>query len=272
MLMPLLSACPLNRRAYEKPLGYAGDFRMMELVFTEKLGGEGLFGRFLHSICQNYTLARAVVGRELVTRRALAEVSEKPGNDPVRVLALAAGPAVELRRFVHETKALRRPMELILLDQDRFAHEAAHRQITRVLLEEHKGMLPVSVHCLHFSVRQLMRPQTEDEQRILADVLQDLDLIYSAGLYDYLPERVATALTRALFQLLAVGGRLLLGNLVETPDSTWVMDYVWGWPLVYRDEASMRRLATRLGPTASAPKIASDATGRCLFLDVTRGE
>ena len=56
MLMPMFMACPLHRRAYEKPLGYAGDYRMMELCFTRELGGEGLFGRFLHSVGQNYTL------------------------------------------------------------------------------------------------------------------------------------------------------------------------------------------------------------------------
>jgi hypothetical protein len=62
---------------------------------------------------------------------------------------------------------------------------------------------------------------------------------------------------------------LLLGNLVETSDSTWVMDYVYDWPLIYRDEASMLRLANGLDANASA-QIARDATGRCLFLDVTR--
>ncbi len=270
MLMPLLAACPLHRRAYEKPLGYAGDFRMMELVFTEKLGGEGLFGRFLHSIGKNYTLARAVVGREVVVRQAIRAAAKRAGDGPVRVLALAAGPAVELRRFLHEIKELDRPMELILLDQDRLAHEAAHRQLTRVLLEEHKGMLPASVRCLHFSVRQLVRPQTEEEHRVVEDILGNLDLIYSVGLYDYLPERVAAALTLVLFRRLRAGGRMLLGNLVETPDSTWVMDYVWGWPLVYRTEADMLRLAKGLDLGAASWEIARDMTERCLFLDVTR--
>jgi hypothetical protein len=270
MLMPLMAACPLNRRAYEKPLGYAGDFRMMELVFTEELGGEGLFGRFLHSICQNYTLARAVVGREAVVRQAIGAVAERPAEGPARVLALAAGPAIELRRFLHETTSLNRPMELILLDQDRFAHEAAHRQLTRVLLEQHKGLLPATVRCLHFSVRQLLRPQTAEEQSVVEDSLANLDLIYSAGLYDYLPERVASALTRVLFRQLRKGGRLLLGNLVETPDSTWVMDYVWGWPLIYRTEASMLRLADSVNSDKVSVQIGRDVTGRCLFLDVTR--
>ena len=191
MLMPILMACPLHRRAYEKPLGYAGDYRLIELYFARELGGEGLFGRFLHSIGQNYTLARAVVAREAVTRKAIRALAAADGADPVRVLALAAGPAIELRRFLEDPGPLRRPVELILLDQDPSAHESAHRHLTRILLERHHGKLPVTVQCLHFSVRQLLKPRTPEDHQIVNEGLANLDLVYSAGLYDYLPERVA---------------------------------------------------------------------------------
>jgi extracellular factor (EF) 3-hydroxypalmitic acid methyl ester biosynthesis protein len=269
MLMPLLMACPLQRRAYEKPLGYAGDYRMMELCFTQELGGEGLFGRFLHSVTQNYSLARAVVAREVVVREALRATIDAAGERPVRVLAVAAGPAIELRRLLEQMGALNRPVELILLDQDRDAHETAHRHLTRILLGQHLGMLPVTVQCLHFSVRQLIKPMTPDEQRI-RDTLTDLDFVYSAGLYDYLPDLVAARLTRVLYSRMRPGGRMLLGNLMETPDSSWIMDYVWGWPLLYRTEETMLRLADGLAPAPARAGITRDATGHCLFLDVTR--
>jgi extracellular factor (EF) 3-hydroxypalmitic acid methyl ester biosynthesis protein len=270
MLMPILMASPLDRRAYEKPLGYAGDYRMMELCFTTDLGGEGLFGRFLHSVGQSYTLARAVVAREAVTRAAIRKAATAPGEGPVRILALAAGAAIEVRRFLNETGPLERPVEVILLDQDRGAHETAHRHLTRTLLERHKGTLPVSVRCLHFSVRQLLKPATPEDRAVVNETLTDLDLVYSSGLYDYLPERVAASLTQRLHSLLRPGGRLLLGNLVETPDSTWIMDYVWGWPLLYRTDETMLGLAEDLTPTPAQVGITRDATGRCLFLDVTK--
>ncbi|HLK39628.1 MAG TPA: hypothetical protein VKU41_22890 [Polyangiaceae bacterium] len=269
MLMPILMACPLQRRAYEKPLGYAGDYRMMELCFTTELGGDGLFGRFLHSITQNYTLAQAVVARADVVREALRDALSREGDGPVRILALAAGPAIELRKLLAETRSLRRPVELILLDQDRDAHETAHRHLTRILLGHHYGTLPVTVRCLHFSVRQLIKPATPEEQEI-RDSLTDLDLIYSVGLYDYLPDLIAARLTQLLHTRLRDGGRLLLGNLVETPDSTWIMDYVWSWPLIYRTDEAMMRLAHGLTPAPQHAGITRDATGCCLFLDVTR--
>ncbi len=270
MLMPLLGACPMHRRAYEKPLGYAGDYRLMELYFTTEYPGERLFGRFLHWISQNYTLGRTVVAREVVMREAAREALAKKGNGPVRILALAAGPAIELRRLLQETDHLARPVQLILLDQEPAAHESAHRHLMRVLLERHSGTLPVTVRCLHSSVRQLLKPQTPEDQHVLADTLADLDLIYSAGLYDYLPNPVASVLTRLLYERLRPGGRLLLGNLEETPDTTWIMEYVLGWTLLYRTEETMLRLADGIAPVSAPARITRDSTKQCLFLDLTR--
>jgi extracellular factor (EF) 3-hydroxypalmitic acid methyl ester biosynthesis protein len=269
MIMPLLMACPLHRRAYEKPLGYAGDYRMMELFCTDELSGDGLVGRFLHLIMQNYSLARAVRQRQVVMRDAIRTAMNAEGTEPVRILALAAGPAIELRRLLEELSEVRRPTHLILLDQDPSAHESAHQHLTRILLERHHGLLPITVQCLHFSVRQLLKPATPDDERVRS-TLGNLDLVYSAGLYDYLPDLVAMRLTRLLYGQLRPGGRLLMGNLTETPDSTWMLDYVLGWPLLYRTDESMLRLAHRITPTPETVGITRDGSGRCIFLDVTR--
>jgi hypothetical protein len=270
LLAAPLMACPIHRRAYEKPLGYSGDYRMMELFFARELGGEGLMGRFLHSITQNCDLGRAVVAREVVMRTAVRSAIETDGEGPVRVLALAAGPAMELRRLLEETTSLRRPVQLILLDQDPSAHQTAHANLTRILLERHHGLLPVTVQCLHFSVRQLNQPETPEEQRVVHEVISALDLVYAAGLYDYLPDPVASRLTQRLYGRLRAGGRLLLGNLVVAPNSTWLMEYVLGWVLRYRTDATMLRLGEGLTPAPTSIGITRDATEHCIFLDVRK--
>jgi hypothetical protein len=268
-LMPLLMACPMHRRAYEKPLGYAGDYRMMEMYFARDLRGDGLFGRFLHSVAQGYSLGRAVVAREVVMREAVRAAMRTPGDEPVRILSVAAGPAIELRKVLGEVTALERPLELVLLDQDEAAHETAHRRLSRLLVEHHRGRLPVKLECVHFSVRQLLKPQSLEEAAVAEHLLADMDLVYSAGLYDYLTEAVAGRLTHLLYSRLRPGGRLLVGNLTETPDTTWIMEYVLGWHLVYRTEEQMLRFADGLVPPPARVGITRDQTGLCLFLDVT---
>ncbi len=198
---------------------------MMELYFTREFVGDTLFGRFLHSISQGYALGRTVIAREGLMREAVRAAAEAEGEGPVRILSVAAGPALELRRMLRDAGTLRRPLQLLLLDQDEGALEIANRRLQRVLVERDHGV-PVTVQCLHFSVKQLLQPRTLEEAAVFETTLANLDLIYSAGLYDYLPDPVAQRLTRLLHSRTRPGGRLLIGNLTETPDTTWIMDYV----------------------------------------------
>jgi hypothetical protein len=66
------------------------------------------------------------------------------------------------------------------------------------------------------------------------------------------------------------GGRMLLANLMEVPDSTWMMEYVVGWTLLYRTDEDMLRFAERLTPAPERVGITRDSTERCMFLDVTK--
>jgi hypothetical protein len=270
MLMPLLRACPLHKRAYEKPLGYSGDYRMMEMCFAREPLGESLFGRFLFSISKTLSTVRTAVARARVLEEAIGEAvsAQGDGDRPVRILAVAAGPAMEVRRWLLHTQSLRRRVEIVVLDQDRFAHESAHRQVTRILLEQHHGLLPVTARWLHVSVRQLVSPRTPEELAVVSDLLGDLDLVYSTGLFDYLTDVVAQRLTDKLYSLLRPGGRMLIGNLVEAPDTAWIMDYVLDWPIIYRGPDDMSRFGERLAPRPTAAAITADATGGCIFLDV----
>jgi hypothetical protein len=267
---PILYACPMHRRAYEKPQGYAGDYRLMELHFAHERSGDGLFGRFLHFVAQNYSLPRAVIAREAVLRDAVRKVLEHDSTEPARVLALAAGPAMEMRRLLEGEPTITRPVELILVDQDKSAHETAHRQLTRLLVERHQGKLPVTLTCLHFSVRQILKPKSQEEHRVVDEVLAGLDLVYCAGLYDYLPDPVATRLTSAMYSRLRPGGRMLMGNMAVGPDMTWMAEFVLDWFLHYRTPESMLHLGAGLSPLLAHQTVSADVTGHAIFLDVTK--
>ncbi len=269
-LLPLLLPCPLHRRAFEKPLGYAGDYQLMKLYFVPYPEGDTLFGRFIHFMSSKYTLAKAVVDRERCMREAVAEAIATPGEGPVRILSVACGPAIEIQNLIASLEHLNRPVELILLDQDQGALEACHREVSQKLIERHRGKLPMQLHGLHFSVKQFLKPQDAEELRVRDEVLTNLDLIYSAGLFDYMPDPVAIKLIRQLYVSLRPGGRLFVGNLKDAPDTSWILEFVIAWQLLYRTPASFRHLADGLVPTPSSSAIREDVTGHCMFLDVRR--
>jgi extracellular factor (EF) 3-hydroxypalmitic acid methyl ester biosynthesis protein len=270
-LLSLTYPCPIHSRAYEKPLGYAGDFKIMLLLMNDHLEGETIFGRFLHFTTQNYSLGRTVRSRERTMRREVMEVVAK--GKPSRIAALACGPAIEIQRFLRRAEKIDAPTEFILVDQDEQTMQYCHENLTRVLMEREVGDSHlVTLNGLHLSVIQILRPQSDAEKAFIEENLSNLDLIYSAGLYDYLPDAVARRLTRRLYSMLRPGGKLFIGNLVECPDSTWMMEFVSSWFLEYRSEESMLKLASPLAPAPAVKRIVLDHTGRCLFLEITRPE
>jgi extracellular factor (EF) 3-hydroxypalmitic acid methyl ester biosynthesis protein len=79
----------------------------------------------------------------------------------------------------------------------------------------------------------------------LQNKLAQCDLIYSAGLYDYLDDKVAKKLSATLFDALKPGGRLVLTNfLKDTHDIGWG-EAMMDWFLIYRDQADIERSICR---------------------------
>ena len=268
-LLASLYGCPMHRRAYDKPFGYAGDYLMMLLYFTDRLIGNSLHARMLHYASQRYPLGQTVIAREAMMRRQLRELVAE--DRPIRIASLACGPALEIQRLLGEVRELKHPLQILLIDQDEQAMQYCHENLNRQILEcDTSVQLKVELDCLHLSVRQIVQPRDEAEARMVARTLYDLDFIYSAGLYDYLSRSVATHLTNRLYSMLKPGGRLFLGNLKYCDVTSWIMDFVLAWHLEYRQEPAMLDLASEL--EGADANVTTDETSRCMFLDVRKQE
>ena len=117
---------PSSDARIEKPLGYAGDYQVMRLTTTEQLVGDSLYAKLLHRMTRHLALGQAVNYREATIREAVHHVASRPGSEPVRILALACGPALELQRALSASGTWRRPVEFILMDQDEEAVAVAY--------------------------------------------------------------------------------------------------------------------------------------------------
>jgi extracellular factor (EF) 3-hydroxypalmitic acid methyl ester biosynthesis protein len=93
------------------------------------------------------------------------------------------------------------------------------------------------------------------------------DLIYSVGLIDYLADRRAQALVRRLYETLAHGGTLIIGNMNQTPLSNlWPMEFITDWSLYYRNEAEMLAWTEGLEPAMAWTETESTDRVRLLFV------
>lgn len=244
----LLLESPFTRRAFTKPRGYAGDAVLMDLIYgttaaSRELSplGAMLYGYEFDSPCfQSVRTRRAFLAREIDDVAA-----ERPGG---RVLSVACGHLreVEWSRAVREDR-----VSLTAFDQDRESLD---------LIDQQYGDYGVTT--MAGTVGDVLRRSIQR---------RDFDLVYAAGLYDYLEQDLARTLTTALFRMLGTGGRLLIANFTPVTRDAAFMEAFMDWRLVYRTDEQMRALAGGVNQdeVEDVDQFA-DESGQITYLRVTR--
>jgi hypothetical protein len=262
-LTPLTLGAPIWQRAYEKPLGYPGDYALMMYMYEDARRGATAFDRILHQLGREERLAATLPSRKelflhlirgVVTRRKMADAGR------VNLLSIGAGPAKEIEDYLTSSAEGGPPVLVSLIDQDEealsYACERLHRAIVRSNQE-------VEIRPRFIAFNQLLT------RRDLLEELRGQDLIYSAGLMDYLGDRVAQGLVGLCYDLLAPQGCLELGNALNGPDVRWVPEFVLDWHMIYRSEADLLRLASVV-PSGAKVATRTDQSNAWCFLSVEK--
>ncbi|WP_373047772.1 hypothetical protein [Vulgatibacter sp.] len=258
-LVPLFSESPFMRRCFEKPLGYAGDYEMMNMLYRDHAEGETLFGKALNLYATSEMAAQANINRiEFLgakIRRAVAESN----SGRVRIASIGCGPAREIFALLSRAPELGAHLDVALIDQEE--RSIAYCERTLAPLARSTG---VRVQFIRESVRKLITTKK------LVAALGERDLIYSAGLFDYLSDRAFGALASALYGTLAPSGTLAIGNVAADNPSRWTMEYFSDWFLNHRSPADLLAHAAAFTPAPSRAEVEAEPTGVNLFLVVQR--
>jgi SAM-dependent methyltransferase len=257
---PYFMQAPNLRRAFEKPLGYAGDHVIMDMGYRNCAEGETPLGKMLHQWFSGAHRACAAVRSR---RRRILQEMERHGQHPsgaeYRIMSLASGSAWELRDLVGESYLVDR-VSFRCVDQDPTALSAAERGF-EVACAEHQRRCRATF--AQDSVRSLMKSGAAAHGK--------QDFIYSLGLYDYLPAQAASRLTQVLYDALAPGGRLVLANYMPSSDARPIIELVSDWWLIYRDREEMLALGKDL-PSDASCRVEADVTGSIWLLFVDKPE
>lgn len=241
-------------RCWEKPRGYAGDFLMMEALYRNVPSGDTALGRWLDTWALDLPGFRAVRNRRDILSDLLRAEYARGARS---VMNVASGSAPELVAVAREAC-----FECItLLDQDQGALDAALDNFHRADALSATRADALRLWC--GSVLALLRNRSELERG-------SQDFLYSIGLYDYLSERFARGLTAKLWDGLAPGGLLVLGNFNADNPMHHFTESALDWYLVYRNPADMLGLLEDL-PAVAHAEVRTEDTG-CLHLLLARKE
>jgi len=143
-----------------KPYGYAGDFEIIERIYTAKSSDE-------YKLWDDYSLqnsaAKAVVNRK---KYFVHKIKSSCSDTNKSLLNLASGPARDILELYEN---LPRPEQLITMCIDMDEHAIAYaKEVTRKYN-----------HHINFMQKNVLRFTTDDQ----------FDIIWSAGLFDYFDDK-----------------------------------------------------------------------------------
>jgi SAM-dependent methyltransferase len=240
---------PFTWRAYTKPRGYPGDAKLLDLVYADEppSGSLTALGATLYDWAIAQPACRSVQARRGILAGIIDRIAaERPAP---RILSVACGHLREAQR----SEAVRAGAiaEFVALDQDAESLAVVERE------QQSFNVVPVRT-----SIRRLLVDGT---------TYGTFDLAYAAGLYDYLDEPVAQALTASMFQALRPGGTLVVANFAPELRDIGYMEAVMDWRLLYRSEPEVERFAARIPPgEIAAAQLFRDDPGNVVYLSIQR--
>jgi extracellular factor (EF) 3-hydroxypalmitic acid methyl ester biosynthesis protein len=233
---PLILRAPFVYRTFVKPLGYAGDYEMVNQILGDPRQGPSTYFQLVNYMFLQAGVAVAHRNRIDILRNRLDDLaaSAMQTGRPMRVLNVGCGPAVEIQRFARDNPHSDM-LEFVLVD---FSEETL--EYTRQRLEEASRPTgrKLNLTLQHESVNQLLK-RAARSQRVAPE--EGFDYVYCAGLFDYLTDKVCTRLIEYFIARSRPGGRILVTNVHSSnPERNW-MEHFLEWHLIYRDEAGLVR-------------------------------
>jgi len=247
----------LQRRAKEKPRGYAGDYELLQMILTEQVDDHPL-GRAFDQFFQNQAAPLAVRSRNrMIASEIVAGQTAAVRHDglirPYHVVSIGSGPASDVRDALESMPlARRRNVKVTLLDIDPDSLDFARGQLLPLLREERLSTRRVNLFRL--------------AEQATADNPPTGDMIVCSGLCDYLSDHVAASLLSLFWTRLEPGGTLLLGNFAPHNPTRAYMEWIGNWYLVYRTCEQLTELGRAAGIPPAAQSITAESLGVDLFL------
>jgi extracellular factor (EF) 3-hydroxypalmitic acid methyl ester biosynthesis protein len=253
----------VNKQIYRKPLGYPGDYIVMNYIYDYSGNNKYLGKLSLEKLINNYTCnvpfsISNIIRKEFFKDRILEVVNRGEG---MRILSVGSGPARELLELIEEGK-INKKLTFTCLDLEEKVLEYVKDRFEK--LENSKKRL-VTINYLHKNILELIK------NKGLGDSLTNQDLVYASGLFDYLRERFASKLIKELFKLLNKNCSLFICNAsAKNYSHRAYYEFLGDWLMIYRTKEEMLSWTKDLVNVSKVNFENQSNSTNYLFLNITK--
>ena len=234
----------MQAMARAKRHGYSGDFEMIDAIYSLRLSGDPklrLWDSFFHA----QAAPCAVRNRKAFFHQLLSSLPPATDGGRLRVLNVGCGPARDLREW--------------------FLSDTPGQVFFDCVEMDARAIQYASNLCRPF----LQHIEFYHENALRYVPSSGYDLVWSAGLFDYVNDKVFVRLLKALLPVVKARGSLVVGNFSEFNPSRDYMEIFGDWHLIHRNREQLISLAERAGVELGRIQVQWEPEGVNLFLQIT---
>jgi extracellular factor (EF) 3-hydroxypalmitic acid methyl ester biosynthesis protein len=257
----LLDLVEINRVIYQRPLGYPGDFFIMNYFydFCEKYLGNSSYTKLLNNYTCNIPIAKDVVDRKDFFKQKIEEVINEKSF--ARVLSVGSGPARELIELVKEGKVLK-PLFFDCVDSEEKALDYIRTEIGKIdpVKRQH-----LRLRLINRNLLLLLKLKNAERE------FGKYDFIYSSGMFDYLSDKISKKMVENLYKLLDNSSSLIVSNAnKDIGDHRAYYEMLGNWMLIQRQEVDMLDWVRGVGGASDIEFLNSEKKKSFLFLSIIK--
>jgi extracellular factor (EF) 3-hydroxypalmitic acid methyl ester biosynthesis protein len=237
---------------------------MVNMILRDPHEGASLFAKLVNVCFLKNPPAEAHRNRIEFLREILKTETLRASakGRPARIFNLGVGPAMEVQQFLKREEASNRASFTLLdFNDETIAHTEA---LLKGVVKEYNRS--TEIQFVKKSVHQILKDAARPSA---AGPESTYDLIYCAGLFDYISDRICKRLMNHFYEMLAPGGLLVATNVDASKPFRHSMEFLLEWHLICRNVRQVQSLA----PDSARDewvKVHADVTGVNVFIEVRK--
>lgn len=235
----------LQSHVIRKPYGYSGDYEIIDKIYTSWITPDPLLNKW-DLFFQSQKAPQAVRARKEYFKKFIKnKLSGSIKNKKLEILDVGCGSSRDIYELLCEIDEKNIDFTCIDIDEKAiiYSRELCKNYLSRI----------------NFIHKNILR--FNDEKKY--------DVIWSAGLFDYLDNRTFIILLKKMISLMNAESEIVIGNFSPTNPTRYYMECGY-WFLNYRDSEELLKLSNQTLLDDFYCNIDSESEGVNLFLHITR--